>query len=632
VEQTQLAQSACRVAAQVWGTLVVTLATAALAGWALGHPVLLGLRASYIPMAPNTALAFVVLDLGLLAIVGSWRGAHWIAGLGALLVGLVGLLRLIEFATGVGIDVDGWFIRVPAGRFGLAPIGKMSLPTASAFVAASTAMAMLAWPRRWNSFGHTAGACGVIAAILGLVFSLGYLFSPNSPLLYGTESIPMALNTALCFVALGFGLAAAAGPEAFPLLGLSGSSVGARLLRTFLPLVMATVVAVAWLTHLVTTTVGASSAALLSAALATAAIMLFGVLCERIAGRVGGQIDRAEAELKQARDELEVKVAMRTQELSWANGELARALRDSQRAHESLQQAHLELKQTQTRMLQQARLASLGQTAAGMAHEINNPLAFVTNNLTLLKREVAWIHDILLLYQQAEQTLAEYQRELFTKISALAEKVDMPFVLANLDRLLDRSQVGLLRIQKIVMDLRDFAHLEEADYKEVDLNSEVATTVRLMQTIASDRGVTLETHLAPIPRTTCVPAKINLVVQSLISNAIDASSAGAQVRIETRQLSDAIEIRVSDAGCGIPAEIRDRIFDPFFTTKPVGKGTGLGLSLSYGIVKDHGGTIEFESSAGAGTRFAVRLPVDPPCGNPVERDGPTEAREPVSRS
>ena len=153
----------------------------------------------------------------------------------------------------------------------------------------------------------------------GLVFSLGYLFSPNAPLLYGTESIPMALNTALCFLCLGVGLAAAAGPEAFPLVRFSGPSIRARLLRIFLPLVVGTVGVVAWLTHLVTTTAGSSSAAISSAALAAAAIVLFGVICVRIAGRVGGQIERAESELQRANDLLESKVDERTRELSRSN-------------------------------------------------------------------------------------------------------------------------------------------------------------------------------------------------------------------------------------------------------------------------------------------------------------------------
>ena len=590
--------------------LVVVAGVAALVGWATGHPVLLGLRAKYIPMAPNTALAFIVLGLGLFATVGGRQGRRF-AGLGSVLVGLVGVLRLSEFAGGPGFDVDQWFIRVHGGRFGLAPIGRMSLPTASAFVAASFAVATLAWPTRGVLFGHLAGGCGVVTAMTGLIFGLGYLFSPNAPLLYGTGSIPMALNTALCFVVLGVGIAASAGPSAFPLLRLSGPSMSARLLRTFLPLITATVGVVAWLTHLVTTTVGNSSTAISSAALATAAIAIFAVICEQIAGRVGGQIERAEAELQQAHDLLEVKVEERTRELSRTNVELAEALLDTRRAHESLQQAHLELMQAQSRMIQQARLASLGQTAAGVAHEINNPLAYVTNNLVVLGREVHGLHDLLLLYQQAEHTLLEYERELYTRITDLAEEVDLPYVLENLDDLLERSRGGLLRIQKIVADLRDFAHLEEAEFQEADLNDGINTTVSLMRNFADHHQVTLETNLAPIPRTNCYPTKINLVVQSLISNAIDACPAGGRVVLETRPVGDGIEIRVSDSGCGIAPLIRDRIFDPFFTTKPIGKGTGLGLSISYAFIKDHGGTIDFESTPGQGTRFSVYLPLAP---------------------
>ena len=610
--------------------LVVVAGVAALCGWATGNRVLLGLRATYIPMAPNTALGFLVLGSGLIAVVGGWRWGRRLAGLGAALVVVVGLLRLGEFTRGLGSGVDQWFIRVRSAQFGFAPIGKMSLSTASTFVAAGVSVVTLMQRARWRSSGHIAGVCGIVTAMTGLVFGLGYVFSPNAPLLHGTESIPMALNTALSFVVLGVGLTAAAGPEAFPLLRLSGPSIRARLLRTFLPLVMGTVVGVAWLTHLVTSSVGASSAALSSAALATAAIVLFAVICEGIAGRIGGRLEQAEADLQEAHDLLEVKVVERTLALTRSTGELADALRETRFAHESLQRAHLDLKQAQARMLQQAKMASLGQTAAGVAHEINNPLAFVTNNLVVLRREVNGLHNILLLYQQAAQTLSEYQRDLYLRISDLAEEVDLPFVLENLDGLLERSRGGLLRIQKIVSDLRDFAHLEEADFQEADLNLGIKTTVSLMQSLAEKRLVTLETNLIPVPKTNCFPVRINLVIQSLLSNAIDASPPGGRVVIETREVDDEIEIRVSDNGPGVAPAICDRIFDPFFTTKPVGKGTGLGLTISYGIVKDHGGTIEFDSAPGQGARFFVRLPVASPGGGRWRPGESGEAREPVS--
>jgi two-component system, NtrC family, sensor kinase len=294
--------------------------------------------------------------------------------------------------------------------------------------------------------------------------------------------------------------------------------------------------------------------------------------------------------------------------LSEANADLAKAFRELNLAHMSLQKTHQELTQTQGRMIQQAKLASLGQTAAGVAHEINNPLAFVTNNIVVLKREVSGLHDILRLYQQAENTLAEYQHELHERIQQLSDQVDLPYVLANLDSLLDRSRDGLKRIQRIIQDLRDFARLDEAEYKEVDLNAGIRSTVNILRGLAEKRQITLDTDLAPIPRLVCYPVKINMVVQNLVLNAIDACDRGGQVVVRTRTCGDEIEVEVCDNGTGIDPAIRQKVFDPFFTTKPIGMGTGLGLSMSYGIIRDHDGTIDFTSTIGEGTRFFFRLP------------------------
>ncbi|MDB5349425.1 MAG: dctB 1 [Planctomycetota bacterium] len=569
-----------------------------LVGWATRQALLLGLRASYIPMAPNSALAFIALGLGLMAIAAH---RHSIAVVAAGVVGTIAAIRLMEFTTDLDIAVDGAFLHVPAARFGLAPVGKMALFTALGFLTASVSVTMRAVGERSSIARDLGGGAALMVAGTGLVFGLGYLFSPNAPLMYGTHSIPMALNTAIGFLSLGTGLIAASGSSSFPLKRLCGPSTRARLLRVFLPLVVATVGLVAWLTHLVSTTAGASSAAITSAALAMAAILLFGFICERIAGRVGEDLERVEAALKRANDMLELKVEDRTTEL-------LRAFCELQRAHESLQNAHHDLKDAQGRMLQQAKMASLGQTAAGVAHEINNPLAFVTNNIAVLKREVAGVHDIVCLYQQAEHTLEEYEGDLLDRIRILSAELDLPYVLGNLAGLMDRSREGLKRIQKIVSDLRDFAHLDDSDEREIDLNPGIATTVNLMRSLAASQGVSLVTDLAETPPLRCYGAKINLVIQNLLSNAIDACSEGGKVVVSTHSDGDGVRIEVQDDGSGIDPAILDKIFDPFFTTKPIGQGTGLGLAMSFGIVRDHGGTIEVESTPGVGTRFEVRLP------------------------
>ena len=435
----------------------------ALIGWQTKNSRLLGLRADYIPMAPNTALVFLALGAGLYELAtGVGTLGRRLAGLIGILVALGGALTLLEFVSGVDFGVDQWFIEVSDFRPRPFQTGRMSMPTAIAIVAAGLALTNAGWSNRRKDL---TGALGLTTLMAGLTFVLGYVFSPNSPLLYGTHSIPMALNTAIAFVVQGLGLVGVAGPGAFPLRRLSGPSTRARLLRAFLPLVTATVGVVAWLTHVISINSPAPNAALSAAALTAGAILALSVICEQLARRVGGRLERAEADLQAAHDELEDKVELRTGELSRANTELLRALREIRESHDSLKVAHLELKKAQGRMLQQAKMASLGETAAGVAHEINNPLAFVTNNLIVLRREVAGLHDILCLYQQAEATLVRYEHALHERISDLAEAVDLPFVLENLDGMLERSRAGLLRIQKIVENLRDFAHLEEADFR-----------------------------------------------------------------------------------------------------------------------------------------------------------------------
>lgn len=303
------------------------------------------------------------------------------------------------------------------------------------------------------------------------------------------------------------------------------------------------------------------------------------------------------------------------------------------RARCEVQEAHEELQRAQGQLVQTEKLAALGQLVAGVAHEVNNPLAFVTNNLAVLQRDFKELRDLIRLYQGADEAIARCDPQRISTIREHAERIDLAYSLSNLDELLARSRDGLKRIQQIVKDLREFARQESVGELQegADLNTGIQSTVNIVRGRAHKQRVELHTELAPLPGVTCYPARINQVVLNLVANAIDACTDGGAVTVRSRHIPAAagdgpvvpsgedhgqdrgvVEIEVLDTGTGIPPQVRDRIFDPFFTTKPQGQGTGLGLSISHGIILDHGGKILVDSEIGKGSRFTVRLPVLPP--------------------
>ncbi|HEY7117570.1 MAG TPA: ATP-binding protein [Tepidisphaeraceae bacterium] len=281
------------------------------------------------------------------------------------------------------------------------------------------------------------------------------------------------------------------------------------------------------------------------------------------------------------------------------NRQLEEAARAEREAREALEHA-------QGQLVQSEKLAGLGQMVAGVAHEINNPLSFVGNNVAVMQRDVGAIRKLLELYKQADGNVPADVRE---QIKEFEDQIDLPYTMQNLEGLFSRSRDGLRRIQQIVKDLRDFARLDESELEEVDVNAGIESTLNIIQGHAKRRNVQLASELAPLPRVTCYPAKVNQVVMNLVGNAIDASRDGGTVSVRTRADDTHVTIEVADTGSGIPPAIRKKIFDPFFTTKPQGEGTGLGLSISYGIVRDHGGEIEVDSEEGRGSTFRVKLPL-----------------------
>lgn len=311
------------VARRACGMAVMGLGAAALLGWATGYRALAAVRPGYIPMAPNTAVAFLLLGTGvcILPRACSRRWGRRIAGSGAALVTLVCAARLSEYATGYDLAVDRLVLRVPGESLGLAPVGKMALFTAIAHLISGIATSLLALPGRLRLRADLAGMLGFLVVATGSVFGLGYVF--DAPLHYGGSTIPMALLTAIGFVLLGSALVAASGPDALPLRPLLGPSIQSRLLRVFLPLVLGTVFFVNWTTHLVIRYAGSTFLAIASASVVVGAFLVASLVCARIARQVGEQLQRAEEALRRARDELEDQVARRTWELSLANARLS---------------------------------------------------------------------------------------------------------------------------------------------------------------------------------------------------------------------------------------------------------------------------------------------------------------------
>jgi signal transduction histidine kinase len=274
------------------------------------------------------------------------------------------------------------------------------------------------------------------------------------------------------------------------------------------------------------------------------------------------------------------------------------------------------------------RLAAVGTLAAGVAHEINNPIAFVINNMAVLRRDVEGLLDVLDRYGEARESLAQSEPALAAEVARLQEEMDLPYFRENHGRMFDSSADGLRRIRTIVQNLRDFARLDEAEYKEVDLNAALRSTLEALGHELNQKALRVETSLEAIPPLPCHPGKINQLFFHILQNAIQASEREGLIEVRTRpDGGDAVLIEIEDHGTGIRPEHVPHIFEPFFTTKPVGGGAGLGLSVSYGIVRDHGGSLEVKSTVGEGSLFRIRLPVAP-AGQPGSESSWQEGRSP----
>ena len=287
---------------------------------------------------------------------------------------------------------------------------------------------------------------------------------------------------------------------------------------------------------------------------------------------------------------------------------------DLEKRNRQLAQGKAELELLQARLVQNEKMASLGQIAAGIAHEINNPLGFISGNLAVFRDYVTNLRELTDGAEYAAENSAD-------GVESRADESDNLF--ENLRLLIDDCSEGAERISGIVRNLRTFSRLDEAEYSRTDVHEGIDSTVRLLSRYYSGGNLTLIRKYGELPLIDAFAGQLNQVWLNLLVNAAQAIGENyGTVTVETRVAAENIFIKISDDGAGIGGENLSRIFEPFYTTKPVGEGTGLGLSISFGIIARHGGTIEVESAPGKGTTFTIRLPVknDLPTAEP----SPTE--------
>src|SRR6266404_9016162 len=266
-----------------------------------------------------------------------------------------------------------------------------------------------------------------------------------------------------------------------------------------------------------------------------------------------------------------------------------------------------ELERLQAQVAQTEKMASLGQLAAGIAHELNNPAGFIYSNIDVLKDYVGRLQSYL---SAVDETT--WPPETTTRLNEVRERIDYDNIVADLSSILTDCLIGAERVRDVVQNLRLFSRLDEADFKRVDLNEGIESTVRLLSLYYKDGRISLCRDFGELPQVNCYAALLNQVWMNLLMNAAQAiGQSHGEVRINTRCEGKTVVASFSDTGAGIAPENVKRIFDPFFTTKPVGEGTGLGLSISHSIIERHGGKIEVTSAPGKGTTFTISIPVNP---------------------
>ncbi len=301
-----------------------------------------------------------------------------------------------------------------------------------------------------------------------------------------------------------------------------------------------------------------------------------------------------------------------------------------------LKSANAELKATQVQILQREKMASIGQLAAGVAHEINNPMGFIYSNLGMLRKYLNKLTEFITAQSEAFEAITKEsannvssdvipacresflnkdtgqagmtEKDAIDKVKNLRKKLKLDYVLEDLEQLIGESLDGADRVKKIVQNLKSFSRVDEAECKLTDINECLESTLNIVWNELKYKATVVKEY-GELPQAKCFPQQLNQVFMNLLINAVHAIEKQGEIKMKTWNGDGSVNISISDTGCGIPEAEISRIFEPFFTTKPVGLGTGLGLSITYDIVKKHNGEITVDSEVGKGTTFTIKIPV-----------------------
>lgn len=310
---------------------------------------------------------------------------------------------------------------------------------------------------------------------------------------------------------------------------------------------------------------------------------------------------QTELALRESEKALELRVQARTQEL----GEVNVALQAEQAAQRSLID---KLADTRSQLVQSRMMAAVGQLAAGVAHEINNPLGFIVSNVSVMQESVASLLDGL---DKQSALLAGGLADrpaLLEKLREIERQIDLPFLRTQLPPLIQDSLQGLSRVRQIVQDLREFSHVDQQDWRAVDLNRCLQSTLSVMASEFGER-IAVSCQFGELPPMMCTAPQLSQVFRNVLLNAVQAIAGRGEIHIATRRAGHVVEIEIADTGHGIAPENLERVFEPFFSTRDVGQGMGLGLAMVYHVIKRHGGDISVVSDTGKGACFTLRLPV-----------------------